>query len=96
MEEIITKEMTTTKWLYRLAERLRIITESMKFKSDLGVTEEDYDILKDLHRFHELGYMPMYENILVNRDESSQSVSQTNLFSETNHTDKIDTPQVNG
>ena len=84
MEEIITKEMTTTKWLYRLAERLRIITESMKFKSDMGVTEEDYDILKDLHRFHELGYMPMYENILVNKDESSQSVSQANLFSDKN------------
>jgi len=81
MEEIIRKEMTTTKWLFRLAERLRIITESHKFKSDMGVTEEDYDILKDLHRFHELGYIPMYENVIINK-EPSQSVSQPDLFSD--------------
>jgi len=81
MEEIIRKEMTTTKWLFRLAERLRIITESHKFKSDMGVTEEDYDILKDLHRFHELGYIPMYENVVINK-ESSQTVTQPDLFAE--------------
>ena len=80
MEEIIKKEMTTTKWLFRLAERLRIITESHKFKSDMGVTEEDYDILKDLHRFHELGYIPMYENVTIDRDKTSQSVTQPYLF----------------
>jgi hypothetical protein len=88
MEEIIRKEMTTTKWLFRLAERLRIITESHKFKSDMGVTEEDYDILKDLHRFHELGYIPMYENVIINKGESATSVSQADLFS--TNTDKKD------
>jgi hypothetical protein len=81
MEEIIRKEMTTTKWLYRLAERLRIVTESMKFKSDLGVTEEDWDILRDLHRSHELGYMPMYENVVINK-EVCQTVTQPDLFSD--------------
>jgi len=81
MEEIIKKEMTTTKWLFRLAERLRIITESHKFKTDMGVTEEDYDILKDLHRFHELGYIPMYENVIINK-EPSQSVTQPDLFTD--------------
>jgi hypothetical protein len=82
MEEIIRKEMTTTKWLYRLAERLRIVTESMKFKSDLGVTEEDWDILRDLHRSHELGYMPMYENVTIDREKTSQSVTQPDLFTD--------------
>jgi hypothetical protein len=48
----------------------------------MGVTEEDYDILKDLHRFHELGYAPMYENVTINREDSGQSVSQTELFNE--------------
>ena len=81
MEEIYKKELGAMKWLVRLTERLTILTTSMRMKTDLGLTDDDkYVIIEALNRVRELGWIPMYENIVINRDEDSQSVTQTNLF----------------
>ena len=87
MEEIYRKEMGAAKWLIRLTERLTILTTSMRMKTDLGVTEEDVAMIKDLHRAKEMGYVPMFENIVIDRktddDESpGSSVRQTDLFTD--------------
>jgi len=82
MEETYKKELGAMKWLVRLTERLTILTTSMRLKTDLGLTDDDkYVMIEALNRVREFGWIPMYENIVINRDDdSSQSVTQTNLF----------------
>ena len=81
MEEIYKKELGAMKWLVRLTERLTILTTSMRMKTDLGLTDDDkYVMIEALNRVRELGWIPMYENIVINRDEESASVTQSNLF----------------
>ena len=103
MEEIYKKELGAMKWLVRLTERLTILTTSMRMKTDLGLTDDDkYVMIEALNRVRELGWIPMYENIVINRGEDSQSVSQSSLFhdesSVTVETDSlgidIDTPPI--
>lgn len=79
MEETIRKEMPFLKWLTKFTERCDVIQLSIKQK--LEIREEDWEIVRLLHRNHFLGNLPIYETILINRDEDSQSVTQTDLFS---------------
>ena len=83
MEEIYKKELGAMKWLVRLTERLTILTTSMRLKTDLGLTDDDkYIMIEALNRVRELGWIPMYENIVINKEEDNQSVTQTDMFSE--------------
>jgi hypothetical protein len=79
MEEIIRKEMPFIRWMAKVTERLNIVQLSIKEK--IEIREEDWEIIKLLHRQHNIGALPIYENIVINKDESSQSVTQANLFS---------------
>jgi len=82
MEEVYKKELGVMKWIARLTERLTIITTSMRIKQDLGITEEDREIIEALGALRENGPLLMYETITVNKEEDSQSVTQTNLFTD--------------
>ena len=96
MEEIYRKEMGAAKWLIRLTERLTILTTSMRMKTDLGVTEEDVAMIKDLHRAKEMGYVPMFENIVINKEEPGKTVTQSDLFNDIESvTAKVDTIGIN-
>ena len=91
MEEIYKKELGAMKWLVRLTERLTILTTSMRMKTDLGITEEDRVMINALCALKEVGPLLMYENITVEKDEDSQSVTQINLFTdEKSTTAKVD------
>jgi len=91
MEEVYKKELGVMKWIARLTERLTIITTSMRIKQDLGITEEDREIIEALGALRENGPLLMYETITVNKEEDSQSVTQTNLFTdEKSVTAKVD------
>ena len=82
MEEIYKKELGAMKWIARLTERLTIITTSLRIKQDLGITEEDNEIIRALCGLREVGPLLMYENVTVKKEDNSQSVTQTNLFNE--------------
>jgi len=82
MEEVHKKELGAMKWLIRLTERLTILTTSIRIKTDLGLTEDDVEMIRALHRIRELGYVPMHETIVINKEEDCQSTTQANLFHE--------------
>jgi len=79
VEEIIKKEMPFIRWLAKITERLNIIQLSMKEK--IEIREEDREIISLLHRAHNMGNIPIYESILIDKEENDQSVTQANLFS---------------
>ena len=93
MEETYKKELGAMKWLVRLTERLTILTTSMRLKTDLGLTDDDkYVMIEALNRVRELGWIPMYENIVINREEESASMTQPDLFFDRkSETAKVDT-----
>jgi len=91
MEEIYRKELALMKWIIHLTERLTILTTSMKMKTDYGLTEEDRNLIRALCYLKEVGDTLMYENIIINRDDTSQSVTQSDIFSaNTSVTAKVD------
>ena len=92
MEEIYKKELALLKWIIRLTERLTILTTSMRMKTDLGLTEDDRNLIRALCRMKELEDAFMYENIVINTEDPSQSVTQPDIFSDnTSVTAKVDT-----
>jgi len=54
----------------------------MRIKQDLGITEEDRDIIKTLCALKETGSLLMYETITVDKEKDSQSVTQVDLFTD--------------
>jgi hypothetical protein len=80
MEKIIQKEMPFQRWFAKILERGQIIQLSIKEKME--IKEDDWEIIRTFHRMHALGYMPMYDNIPIEIDETSQNVTQQSLFSD--------------
>jgi hypothetical protein len=75
----LTKELSYTKWLAKINERVRLALECMIVKQD-KIPEADWDILKALHGIWFYGESPLYETITV--PDTSKSTQPT-LFENT-------------
>ena len=92
MDETYKKELTPLKWLFRLTERLTIITTSLNIKTDLGLTEDDIRLIRTLHGVKELQDIFMYETVIIKKDDDNISVTQPDLFDDdVSVTAKVDT-----
>src|ERR1017187_8193706 len=73
----ILKELGCQKWMSKIAERLMVVLDCMKNKTDIK-QEEDWQVIEMLHADWFFGEHIIYETI--NIPDLSKSVSQPSLF----------------
>ena len=71
------RELTFPRWLAKITERQTFILLNIKEKRD--ISEDDYALLRALHRLWFMGDYPVYTHELLNATKPSE-ITQTGLF----------------
>ncbi len=86
-------ELTYRKWLARVNEKLLFILMSIKEKKE--ISEQDYELLRAMHRAWYLGWHPIYahENPHVN---TLEKVAEQGFFEMTESQSSADGTEIEG